>query len=594
MLERDALKAVQGEGPLELLVLASTYLALADQRTTDPFAVPNSDGHDPTAVFGMFVESGVPALAALAWTIGLLHPDRKIGVELQDRARSKLGPFDSKPSQFPGYQATSALLISDVYTESSQIAIEFRNGSEHDVSLVVMINHLRSGALSDAFLSPKGIDSVRGILRGTPEFRSGEIAEQPSTLHSVHSAVQRAIRLDSILVPRLTTDAWPASRAAAEWLLSLCGVDPMDHDDDETEPVDRSVIEGFLASTEGKRFAAPEVRNALELALTFSQMYTTTNPLIWSPAKVGGFLFDFLPNKVMAPPSELLSVPRVLAAFISYAHMQQGVAKKFTDQTCDALADMAEDFQDEVGSSGQESNWPSAIVRMDHHGQPVSDSSGMQIQEIRRRIENGGEIDLRDVEPLDHETRMGLLVAKFDAQRRQNAVSTVGGPAALAALTSEPLKLRQLDISGMPDEVASLVNAIGAVLDRACAHDRLGSELHAASRIMLRVVALSAPSLLQTRAAPEGLAYAVLWLVVRANLLDYGNSALTQREVSGYFGVTASPTARVMKMISALGYPSGISSEPLVGRIDLLVAARRQELINQREKANVDLPDFRG
>lgn len=169
----------------------------------------------------------------------------------------------------------------------------------------------------------------------------------------------------------------------------------------------------------------------------------------------------------------------------------------------------------------------------------------------------------------------------LDAEYRRFLERRVGGAAALAALTDDPLPDEPFDWSGVAGDITDRVTEVLDLGD-AFAEGSFGVEFRTATRRLLAAIASRAPQVFRRRGAASSAAAAVAWVVARDNhLLSTYPGSITAKDLVEAFGRSGSVSARAGTMLANAGLNDDTAQFHCPP--EMLLSERRARLAEQRD-----------
>ena len=548
--------------PLSLLMLTSTLLAATDPREADPLAAARGEpeaapdrGQLITSLLEVRRAETSALLTALAALIDDEQTARRITRELADRPH--------KPPRWlrrlTPVRVKRAVEMGHVLGDGDNLLLDVVTGSDHHLAVAAYIDHNLGTVVKDAFVVPEPLstllDRFAELTENEPDTRLTEL-----DLADARAKLTEAIDLGAITTPPFETDTWPASRPLVEWVLRQLPeggtgyVRPEWSEEDRAALVARFLDSGFLEVDDDE--AAEDLAHVF---IWFAADYGPGDPLRWSPVSVELLLNDFLHRKVILPHETMRLGPEVLRCFVRFAHAERGIRSQLTQDTLAALDRDAASYLQLIDTADRDPDRDlEDLVRM-LSGELAGEAGGVLLDE--------------DGEPL---TREALLL--------QPLVRAVGGEQALDSLTTEPLPDEPLDLSRVPEDVRERVERTAARVDACCA-ELLDVEHRTAGQRLLSDVAAGDPTIFRRRSRDDTAAAAIAWLVGRANdSVGTPQSGLTAKALLAWFGASGSISQRAAPMLRAIGAPEGTSTTIELGSPRYLVASKREQLAERRER----------
>ncbi|MED5812877.1 DUF6398 domain-containing protein [Mycolicibacterium sp. 050232] len=535
--------------PLHLLSFASTLLTAVDPRGRDhPFArseeAPDRPSREELAA--MFIDVPTPETTALLTVIAELANDDDL---LHARIRRELA---TRPEAGPEWlrmlaesSAYRAVRMAHVLGDGDNIVIGVHLAGDHEITLVVYVDHNLGQLVKDAFVVSEPIADVVAQYQHIAD--EPDVVWEDLSLADARAWVEEAIAVGAITFPPIETESWPACRPLIEWVARTLpkGGSGYQRPQWDSNKLSR-LTDRFFASQWGHPLDDADHRDLLESLLWYGTDYGPGDPLRWSGVQVEILFMDWLPRKIVAPAEYLAEAPELLRAFVRFAHNESGVRTDLTDQTLAAIDYYAPEYQKAIRSPRPQG--PAALLdALDVHG----------------------EFD----EPYWHQEM------ELESLARQ-----VGGDEQLDQLNAVPLPDEPFDWSGIPDDVTPRV---AEVLDLAdgCCDALLDVEYRTVARRVLARVASMGPEVFRRKSRADTAAAAVVWIAGKANgqcELVAGLLRLRSADITRYFDIKSSPSQRAEVMLRAGGFP-GRPYDVELGSPDYLTAERREQIIRRRD-----------
>ena len=161
----------------------------------------------------------------------------------------------------------------------------------------------------------------------------------------------------------------------------------------------------------------------------------------------------------------------------------------------------------------------------------------------------------------------------------------VGGEDVLGSLDDTPLPDEEFGWEGVPADLHDRVGQVLAVCDRCCG-DLLGAEYQTACRRLLARAMPGLSVMLRGTSKPETIAASLCWVVGKGNH-RFGQRVgeLLVKDVTSYFTLRQSNISeRGYRIMHAAGIESTGTYQVHLGSPDLLVSARRRQIIELRDR----------
>lgn len=312
--------------PLEVEVFASGLVGSWWQRLPP--------GEDPDAIFGL----GVIDHAARAGTpvaLALLRALAVVGVTGSQReaASAAAGALASNGVAEPVWagkigqvRAEACWRLADVYGDQASLLIVFGyQRRRHGLVALVDFNHL-GGWVKDLFVTMEPATTLR-------ELRKAALSEPLARLEQVDPADARRLLEDGLAATDASRQPEVTEELREFRALGLARCRAMPEPDrpaeqarEISEAERQAIVAEFLASPHARELPAGEAaRYCARLLVDFGADYDGGKPLRVSPAKVEGFLHDWVPAKVMLDDADRDAMPAVVTAWVRWAGERTGL-----------------------------------------------------------------------------------------------------------------------------------------------------------------------------------------------------------------------------------------------------------------------------
>lgn len=568
---RDVRAAMREGDPIALLALTSSILAT--DAVTD--AAP-AESMMPTTqdLVTSLLDVSYAETTALLTALAALTPDEALAGRIGAGLAHRPHPL---PPWLRGLREAridrDVFQLSDTLGDDEDYFVTVTIPGSAPIALVVLADNHLGGAVKDAFLVPLAGEDL--LLTYRDQIARSVTVTRPDPA-VVRATLERGIADGDLFLPPLETESWPQCRPALEWALRLLPAGGVATERREWSEQERtSLIEAVLASPEARDLAHipdEDATGLLSLLIGFAIDRGVGDPLVWSTQSAARSL-EFAASKVLADAAFLELFPDALAVLIPYGHRVRGISEARTREVLAVLPAIARDFADALNGGPTDSadvlaDQLAAALGLDH----------LTPDQFSGLLEELGADDIAH-----------LLTSSQNREerRRSELADLVGGPEALAGLSTTALPDEPLDLTGVPDDVVARVSEWVALLDTFA--DSLGDvELRTAQRRFVAAIAQADPAIFRRRAAVDRGAAAVAWLVGRANRilsLHPGGRGLAVRDLMAHFELTGSVSQRAEPLLRAIGGEKTYYSDEIVlGRADLLVSARRRELASERDR----------
>ena len=544
---RSLRQALRSGEPLELLALVSGLLEATDPRSRDPFdhdAVRTSLGDLVESFIGSPYAETTAALTAIRALTSDEALAARIGTELATRRHplpAWLADLDrSRPEE-------NVWFLTHVLGDGDDYLVGVALPSGHPLASLVYVDHNLGTVVKDAFVVPERLGDLAVHVGGLIDDPDQSLTRtDPATARAV---VEAAIDAGSRLYPPLESDSWPMCRPLVEWMLRKLPAGGVVPEPKEWSDEERAAIAAdFFASADGAPLDQPDERDLLESLLWFGTSYATGDPFRWSPVSVELLLADWFPRKVIAEPSYLAKLPRLLRSFIRYAHDREGIRASLTEEALAAVDMYEPEYQRVIRSARPQG--PAALL------------AGMFA------MQGEDETELSTSE---------ILLKGLDRE--------VGGRLALENLDQAPLPDEAFVWAGIADDIRPVVQQMLDACDR-CADELLDVEHRTAMRRFLSRAAVGDPAAFRRNASAIRGAAAVAWVICRANdTVGAYRSGLAVRDLLAWFGVKGSVSQRAEPLLRANGVdPHQLFGRMSLGAPDLLTSEHRAAIIANRDR----------
>jgi hypothetical protein len=453
-----------------------------------------------------------------------------------------------------------ALVMSHVLGDGDNVLLDVRTGTDQPMTVLVYVDHNLGTLVKDAFVVDEPLAAMEGRFRELT-------AREPDTtfagvdLADARARITQAIELAAITFPPLESDTWPACRPLVEWVVRQLPPGGTGYErPDWSEDARDELVEDFLASPFAAGLPEEDARDLTHVMVWFACDYGPGDPLRWSTVSVEIYLTDFLARKALFAHETLRRGPKVLAAFVRFAHAERGIRRSLTEDTLDSIERHAPEFRRQL--SGEQQGFDPTLAEL-----------------------------LADLAPSEADLEAGIGFT-YDASGRpvpfaqrmhQLLLEAVGDEDALATLDLDPLPDEPLALQQVPADVRERTARIAALTD-ACCDELLDVEHRTACRRLLVDVTAGDPQILRRRSKDETAAAAIVWMVTKANdSLEPYHGGLTATRLLAWFGLSGSVSQRAETMLRALGRPPREDAGVRLGTPRYLTAAARAYLVELRD-----------
>lgn len=549
--------------PLGLLALASSLLTALDPRQADPFADRSETATGPSReeLIGSLLQVRLPETSALLGAIAEFTDDE---VE-QRRIRRELADRPHKPPRWLRRLApprvVRALEMSHVLRDGDNVMLDVRTGNDDVLTALVYIDHNLGTLVKDAFVVDEPLATLEDRFRELA-------ADEPDTtfteldLADARARISEAIELAAITYPPLESETWPACRPVVEWVLRHLPEGGTGYvRPDWPEEARDTLVEEFLASPQAPDVPVEDARDLAHVMVWFACDYGPGDPLRWSAVAVEIFLTDFLARKALFAQKTLRRGPKVLDAFVRFAHDQRGIRGELTAETLEGIQRHAPELRRQLG--GEQAGFGPMLAELIAKHAPEAAGLGTGI---------GFAFDASG-QPVPLSERM-----------RELLIEQVGDEHTLANLDLAPLPDEPLGLDALPDDIRERVTRIAALTD-ACCEQLLDVEHRTACRRLLVDIAVADAQIFRRRSRDETAAAAIVWMVTKANdSLEPYHGGLTAKRLLSWFKITGSVSQRAATMLRALGVPRRQDTGIRLGTPRYLTADARAAIVARRDR----------
>jgi hypothetical protein len=337
---------LQAADPLEVEVLTSDVLGSWWKRLPP--------GEDPDAVFA----EGAIGYAARAGTreaMALLRALAILGVTPAqlDAASSAAAALAADGVADPPWAATIGRVeigacwrLADVFGDQASLLSVFGYGRrEHGLVALVDFNHL-GGWVKDLFVTPEPAKVLR-------ELHKAARSEPFAVLDQVDPAEARRLLEDGLAATDATWEPEVSDEFRQFRALALARCRAMPEPDRPGRPAPEiddaerdAIVADFLASPYASQLSEEAARYGTRLLVDFGADYDAGKPLRVSPAKIAGFLLDWVPAKVILDDADRDALPGVVSAWVHWAGERTGLPPAGVAELVRVADDCGEEFRE--------------------------------------------------------------------------------------------------------------------------------------------------------------------------------------------------------------------------------------------------------
>jgi hypothetical protein len=329
--------------PLDLLFMGSMVIE-ATAPTDTAFLTPPDEEAPPRLdeLLAAFIGTRVLETTALLAVLDELVDDDL----LRTRCRREI---DARRDSLPRWLAELAdttvvrtVRMTDVFGDADELLVGLRLADGQQITCAIHVDHLMMSAVRDAFFVPESIDTVLGVATASN-------TDPDTSFHDMDPAecrarLQYSLQRPPSLLPVQESDTWPSSRSLVRWLVRLMP------DGGWNFPVPERVwdtgllLDRFFASPLGMSMDDRDHRELLELCIDDG----TGDPLRWSEARLRDLLSTVVAFDDEIPVTTQLDLPKLLRAFVPFAHAESGIRPELTTEALAAIDDAADQYRAEV------------------------------------------------------------------------------------------------------------------------------------------------------------------------------------------------------------------------------------------------------
>jgi hypothetical protein len=219
-----------------------------------------------------------------------------------------------------GRPVAAAFQYEEAFDDGVSVIVEFDGYGEEPHTLGIYIDNNAGGLVKDVFLAGPLSDVRAKLSVRAPN--GVQLAVRDLELAEARARIVAALDvLDHTYEPPVDEDV-SRLRALIEARVDLLpgGFQLRDEYEDIPQADRERMLEAFLASTPGKRWAGDEhAEEVVATAIDFGADYNYGGPLRWSPVVVEIFMTSWIARKVVREPAFFERVPDVLVDWVAYA-----------------------------------------------------------------------------------------------------------------------------------------------------------------------------------------------------------------------------------------------------------------------------------
>jgi len=533
--------------PITFLDLMSTMLTASEPKR-DPMAGPVEPAASLDVLVESFEEVDLTATTGALHLIAELTADEVLAARIRRTLALRQQRLPAWVTRLAEVEVAQVVEMRHVLRDGENYFLDVRLPDDFRMTVCVYVDNNLGRVVKDAYTLDQPWEVVHERILETVE---PDTTVEPVDMAHARAVLEAALEIEAIMFPPMQSESWPACRPLVRWLVGKLpgGVTLPDFEIPSDKELDE-IAEAFLRSPYGKGFDDEDHRRLLEVIIGFGAMYDVGDPLRWSPVNVELMLVDRVPRKVVEKPKVLTKLPQLMRAFIRYAYDVRGLRRELLREALDSVDRWEPEYQ--------------RLIRTPRL------QGAEALAQMMMGEETGLELQLGAYDPLAE-----LLAA-------------VGSEEELEGLSGDPLPDEQFEWLGIEEDIRPKLEEILALCD-ANADELLDVEHRTANRRLLRDLAIANPAFFRGRAAARTSAAAVSYLVAHANhsLSAYG--PLTATELMKQFGVgSVGQRTQLFRDFLGLPYRRVTDGPMLLESTDYLVSSRRQELITERDRLDID------
>ncbi|HWG73109.1 MAG TPA: DUF6398 domain-containing protein [Acidimicrobiales bacterium] len=568
----DVRKMIESGHPIDLLFNASQ---LIEVTTEHPLAAATRSRPQTVSAAGLvesFIAADLAETTALLSVIRPLLEDEVLAARIRRELSKRSHKLPPWIAGFERIEVTGVCEMVHALGDGDNITVGVRWPTGHELTACAYIDHNVGTLVKDAFLIPLGVDAAMAQFRelggddGATRFDDLDPAD-------ARARITGGIAMAQMTVPPFETDTWPSCRAALEWIVAHLPEGGTGYERPEwDEGRQRRLAESFFTSPEGSALAGgADNHDLLEAIMRFPCDYGPGDPLRWSPVAVEILMTGWFVNKVSAPAEFLASMPRVLRAFIAYAHRRRDIPASLTVETLAAVDTYETVYQREIMKGG---------------GGEFDDGEGGAGYGFGYGI-GPGLGDVYDDGFVDDFADADLDGRQLGKRMIDLLAAEVGGHDVLDRLDADVLPDEAFDWTGVPDDVRGRVQAVVELTDRCCA-ERLDLEYRTICRRLVARTARNDAVMFRRKGRDDYAAAAFVWLVGKANAVFSAQSGrITAKDLLAHFGMASGSVSQkattIRKAARLPGNPYS-TYDLCLGDSGLLHSTRRARIIASRDR----------
>lgn len=338
----DEIRSALAGHPLDLLFMAGMVVEAAAPTNT-PFLAPPGEDAPPRLdeLLAAFIGTRVPETTALLAALTELVDDDLLRVRCRREVDARHDSLPPWLAELPGTAVVRTVRMTDVFGDADELLVGVRLADGQDITCAIHVDHLMMSAVKDALFVPDSLDAVLAVATaGNTDPDTGFHDMSPA---ECRARLEYSLQQPPSLMPVQESDTWPSSRPLVRWLTRLMPGGAQ-FAAPEPVPVD-DLLDRFFASPAATGMDDRDHRELLRVCIEDG----TGDPLRWSETR----LQNLLSTVVVIEEDEIpvpvqLDLPRLLRAFVPFAHAESGLRAELTAEALAAVDDAADSYRAEV------------------------------------------------------------------------------------------------------------------------------------------------------------------------------------------------------------------------------------------------------
>lgn len=339
----DEIREALAGHPLDLLFMASMVIEASAPANTPLLTAP---GEEPPPrldeLLAAFIGTRVLETTALLAVLRELVDDDSLRLRCRrevDRRRDNLPRW---LTDLADTTVVRTVRMTDVFGDADELLIGLQLADGQHITCAIHVDHLMMSSVKDAFFVPESIDTVLDVA--TASNTDPDISFHEMSPAECHARLRYSLQRPASVLLVHQSDTWPSSRPLVRWLLRLMPAQGSSFVVPPRFSIDDELLDRFFASALGMSMNDRSHRELLTLAIDGG----TGDPLRWSEERVRDLLSTPEAFQDEIPVATQLDLPRLLSAFIPFAHAHSGIRPELTSDALVAVNDTAGVYRAEV------------------------------------------------------------------------------------------------------------------------------------------------------------------------------------------------------------------------------------------------------